>query len=140
MSSVGIDANTGRVLIGWPHIVQSIGKVLMTETGSRVERRDYGSGVPALIDTPMTRENVVDFIMAVAEALEPRVVNGMWYGEPRVQLLNVRPHGTADGELLLFLDLIEIPNGHLGDFTPANRREQVFVVDGYPGTNSSLTQ
>ena len=35
------------------HIKQSIADILLTPIGSRIQRRDYGSRIPELIDRPM---------------------------------------------------------------------------------------
>ena len=35
------------------HIKQSIADILLTPIGSRIQRRDYGSRMPELIDRPM---------------------------------------------------------------------------------------
>ena len=120
MSSIGIDAETGRVLYGWAHVVQSIRKILTTEIGERVHRRWFGSGIPSKIDRPQNLENIVDIYMDVAEALEPRLVEGHQAGEPRFALRIVRAQPGPDGHLTLTLYGTYYPRGHLGDFSVAD--------------------
>ncbi len=117
MASVGIDANTGKLLVGWPHVVQSIGKLLTTSIGSRVERRDFGSLIPSMIDRPQNQDAIVNFIMATAEALEPRLVRGRWYGEPRFHLTRAQIGADVPATVTLLLSGDYIPNGHKGDFS-----------------------
>lgn len=72
----GMNASTGRALSGIEHICQSIGKILTTPLGTRVERRDFGSELPDLIDAPNNAATRVRLYAATATALmrlEPRV-------------------------------------------------------------------
>lgn len=39
----GIDAATGKVLVGWPHCAQSVLTILTTMLGERAMRLDFGS-------------------------------------------------------------------------------------------------
>ena len=48
----GINAHTGQALSGIDHLRQSIRDILTTRIGTRVMRRDYGSRLPTLVDTP----------------------------------------------------------------------------------------
>jgi phage baseplate assembly protein W len=116
VSRIGVGPS-GEILTGLDHVIDCVGTILSTEIGSRVQRRDFGSDIPALIDRPQNSETLVDFIMAVAEALEPRRVRGRWYGEPGFRLewcgIDVATPGTV--ELMVSGDYL--PRGHLGDLT-----------------------
>ncbi len=79
------------------HLVQSVGDILSTATGTRVMRREYGSDVPKLIDAPVNSETVVDVFQAVAEALD------RW--EPRFWLRRVEILSAAAGHLSLVLTI-----------------------------------
>ena len=114
--SLGMDARTGKTIIGWDHVVQSIDILLSTELGSRVQRRDYGSVLVRLLDAPQNQESIVDFYMAIAEALEPRLVNGNWYGEPRFHLTQVSMQADSPGKLVMTLTGNYFPNGHKNDY------------------------
>lgn len=73
---VGMNANTGRAISGTAHLAQSIGDILSTRVGTRVERRQYGSNVPDYIDAPMTAVQRTRMYGAAAAALlrwEPRL-------------------------------------------------------------------
>ena len=72
----GMDRQTGRAISGTAHLAQSIGDILTTRIGTRVERRAYGSAVPDYIDAPMTAVQRTRAYGAAAAALlrwEPRL-------------------------------------------------------------------
>lgn len=72
----GMNRHTGKLLTGDAHLAQSVGDILATAIGSRVMRRDYGSALPALIDTPLNTGGLARQYAASAGALrawEPRI-------------------------------------------------------------------
>lgn len=77
----GMDRNTGTSIDLWGHILQSIGDILTTRIGTRVERRFYGSELPGLVDRPANPDSILDVYVATAGALE------QW--EPRVTLRKI---------------------------------------------------
>lgn len=78
----GMNAQTGRAISGLEHLYQSIAKILTTPLGSRVERRDFGSELPDLVDAPGNDATKVRLYSATATALMRQ--------EPRVKLTRVR--------------------------------------------------
>lgn len=93
----GISVSSGKDLDGINHLKQSIRDILTTRKGTRVMRRDYGSDVPSLLDSPMSRQNIGAIYAATAEALDK------W--EPRLRLNQVFVSKvTKEGELTLALD------------------------------------
>ena len=48
-----MSAQTGRLLPLSDHVRQSIANILFTRIGSRVQREEYGSLIPELIDQPL---------------------------------------------------------------------------------------
>lgn len=109
----GINANTGKSLIGLDHLRQSIRDILTTPIGSRVMRRDYGSRLYQLVDAPLNVATNLDIYTATAEALlrwESR------FTVSRVQTASASPGAmtvTLEGEYLptgenLTLDGIEV--------------------------------
>lgn len=99
---VGMDRETGRSLSGTAHLAQSIGDILSTRIGSRVERRDYGSKVPDYIDMPMTTVHRTKMYGAAALALltwEPRLKLA------RVQLLQDDTGAGLQGRHVFAVDL-----------------------------------
>lgn len=122
MSSLGIDAETGALLSGWDHVKQSLARLVTTEIGTRVERRDYGSDIPPLIDRPQNTETALDYFMAVAEAIYPRRINDTWYGEPRFITRRIYLDMGTPGSVTLAVDGDYYPRGHMGDFSRAERK------------------
>lgn len=93
----GLNAKTGGALTDVEHIRQSITKILITPIGSRIQRREFGSELPNLIDKPLngiTRMRVMAAsVMAISQ----------W--EPRVELTNVMLEiGTGEKTGALILD------------------------------------
>jgi phage baseplate assembly protein W len=127
--SVGVCGKTGKVLLGWKHTVASIHVTLSTELATRIERRDFGSVVPRLIDEPGNEETRINFIMGVAEALEPRRVRNVWYGEPRFRLIETRVDLSIPGKAQLFMPGEYFPRGHLGDFSNPSPREVFYSLN-----------
>jgi hypothetical protein len=128
MARVGLDARTGRLLYGWDHCVQSIGKILTTELGSRVLRRGFGSRLPTLIDRPQTEEVIIDFFIATADALQPRIVEGHQYGEPGFILLRSSLDAGTQSRLILLLGGVFFEHGHLGDYSNPSEQEVAYSV------------
>jgi uncharacterized protein len=119
----GVDANTGKILDGWDHTVQSIGVCLTTALGTRVMRRDFGADLEPMIDRPLNAETMVDIIISVAEAIEPRVVGRSLYGEPRFDLRRIRfLEASGEGRLQIMLEGIYYPRGHLNDYSAVEQR------------------
>ncbi|MGW8202630.1 GPW/gp25 family protein [Sphingomonas sp. VDB2] len=65
----GMARQSGATLDGVDHIIQSVSDILSTPIGTVVGLREYGSLVPALIDQPMTRPNLLRIFAASATAL-----------------------------------------------------------------------
>lgn len=119
--SIGINRYTGKVLVDWDHVKQSIEDILATRVLTRVMRREYGSNVPKLIDAPMNDYSLLMFYVATAEALD------RW--EPRFKLLEVYfVDVSAGGNTSLRLVGDYLPRGHLGDTTPANAANLVIDI------------
>ncbi len=123
MTSVGIDRATGAVLVGWPHVAQSIVNIVTTELGERVQRRDFGSNVPGLIDRPQNQETMLEFFIAVAEALEPRQMANSIYGEPRFQVEQILVDVETPGKMIVAMTGIYLPEGHKGRISGAQRQQ-----------------
>lgn len=105
----GLNRITGQLLDGWPHVEQSINVLITTALGSRVERRNIGSRLPRLVDSPISAATVVDFYAATAGVIDK------W--EPRFKLVRVRMDEAVKGHLTIAAEGIYFPRGHLGDFS-----------------------
>lgn len=71
-----MDARTGKRIEAGDHLAQSAADILTTPIGSRIERRDYGSLIPELIDQPLNGITKLRLYGAAATALlrwEPRL-------------------------------------------------------------------
>lgn len=78
----GMDENTGKLIGGEEHLMQSIRRIIMTPIGTHPYQRDFGSLVPELVDKPMTEETALQINTAIIEAL--------YKWEPRIQTVEVR--------------------------------------------------
>lgn len=104
---IGMNAFTGKPLSGVDHLKQSVSDILSTRIGTRVMRRQYGSDLPSLVDSPMNEALKLELFSAAAEALtkwEPRFkLDGMTVAEITDQgRLVVDLHGVnlVDGKLI----------------------------------------
>lgn len=88
---VGMDRWTGAPLRGLAHLKQSIGDILGTRRGTRRERPEYGSDIPAMVDLPITRGWI-----SSAQAEAARAI-GRW--EPRIKLDRVAALAVVDGRV-----------------------------------------
>lgn len=74
--SGGMSAKTGRMISEDEHIWQSVRDILTTPIVTRIERREYGSIIPELIDQPGTPANRMRLMSASIMAIirwEPRL-------------------------------------------------------------------
>lgn len=128
--SIGMDAETGRVLAGWEHVVQSIKDILSTNFGERIMREWYGSFVPALLGSQLNNREALRFFAALTSALE------QW--EPRYRIVRIVPMAVQrDGVLRLQIEGEFRPRALFGDLTPDSTRRLVLmpglrgvIVDG----------
>ena len=108
--TTGLNQYDGNLLSNEAHLRQSITDILTTPLGSRVLRRNYGSRLYELIDTPITRQTAIEFTVATADALlrwEPRI------RVLRVQVVDVKPGQvslTIDAEVQLTQEQIRLEN------------------------------
>lgn len=126
----GIDRNTGKLLAGWPHVVQSLHVLFTTSFGSRVMRRYFGSQVPQLLGNNLVPSTITRFLAAVITAIE------LW--EPRFRVVKVdidatrnTPESLRLGRLAMTVRGEYRPRALEGDFTPA--RGEYFLTVGLSG-------
>lgn len=111
---IGIDANTGAAIEGEAHLAQSIARILTTPLGSRVQRRDFGSLLPELIDQPFNATTRTQLYGATASALS------RW--ESRLELTRVSlAAGEHAGAFVLTLE------GQRTDVAPANAHTRLSI-------------
>ena len=69
-----MDAATGRLLPLHQHLAQSVRNILFTRIGTRVQREEYGSLLPLLIDMPLNEITLLRCASATVMALpSPRL-------------------------------------------------------------------
>ncbi|ODC01200.1 hypothetical protein A3197_01570 [Candidatus Thiodiazotropha endoloripes] len=100
---LGLNQTDGSPLSGVDHLRQSIRNILTTPLGTRVMRRDFGSRIFELIDSPLDGQTQVSLIAATAEALD------RW--EPRFNLSHVSVSSGEAGGVVLDLVGTYIPEG-----------------------------
>lgn len=99
-----MDRETGKALTEEAHIRQSIPEILFTPKGSRVERRDFGSDLPLLIDRPWSRTLALQLAAATVMALM------RW--EPRIAVTSASISApTLDGRTNLDLEAVRLSAG-----------------------------
>ena len=89
MHATGMSRNDGTLLTNDEHLRQSIHDILTTPLGTRLMRREYGSLLPFLIDSPANDATRLRLMAATATALI------RW--EPRIKVSKVTLTIIADG-------------------------------------------
>lgn len=89
----GISNITSAQLAKRAHIAQSVHDILTTPVGSRIKRRDYGSHIFDLIDSPVNQTGAAQIIAATADAIE------RW--EPRIDLISASIVPSASGKAVI---------------------------------------
>lgn len=120
----GIDRYTGKTIVGWPHVVQSVEVIFSTQIGERVMVREFGAGHPVLLGRAMTPDNVLRFFTLIVVALE------LW--EPRFKITRVLPQPESAeqarlGRMSFVIEGEYRPRAHLGDPTPEDVGRRIAV-------------
>lgn len=116
----GMNAETGRLLTGWDHCVQSIATVLTTRVGTRLMRRAFGSAALDLQDRNATPQRIMQIYVAVAAALK------RWEPGFRLQSIKLTQAG-GDGVFAFEISGAFFPRGHLGDYSVSEARSAVLA-------------
>lgn len=105
----GLCKHTGTLLIGWPHAVQSVGRIITTLKTEMVMLLDFGSDVIRLIGKNIHQGTVLKIYMETVVAIhkyEPEV------RIHRVQLIKLERTGTLGLKFLCTY----YPEGRLGNY------------------------
>jgi phage baseplate assembly protein W len=128
---VGINRKTGQLLIGWPHVEQSILVLFETRFHERILRQWEGSFVPHLLGRNAVESVITRFFWAMATGID------LWEPCYRVRRVHIaRTDGSTfeQTEVLTSVDTLRrgeasfqilgdyMPRGHLGDKTVESRR------------------
>ena len=81
MNTGGLNRETGKLLGGWPHVVQSLRVIFTTRIGSLVMCRLFGSAVPGLLGKNLEPSTIARFYAAIIIAVE------LW--EPRFRVRRI---------------------------------------------------
>jgi phage baseplate assembly protein W len=132
---VGVDDKTGKLIVGWKHVIQSIAKILVTKYHERVLRRWVGCLVPFLLGDSATPYAITRFYGAIITAID------LW--EPNYRVQRVRLQNRSDGTSLTSAEELRRgvltqkqegvyrPRAHVGDTTPEARRAIGLIGRGY---------
>lgn len=122
--SFGINAETGSSIAGWPHVVQSLRDVFLTNFGRRLMREWYGSLVPQALGRNINRAEMLPVVASITSAVE------QW--EPRflVHDVVIDGEGARSGALKIELRGRFRPRALLGDMTESGDRSLSVVVTG----------
>ena len=113
--SAGFDAQSGRWITGWDHVVQSLQDIFTTAFGARVMREWYGSLVPQALGRPIARGTLLPVLASITSAIE------QW--EPRFRVISVETGGDLRaGRVALTLLGDYRPRALLGDTTAQGQR------------------
>lgn len=109
--SVGLDRETGSIITGWDHVVQSLQDIFLTNFGERTMREWYGSNVPVLLgQRNIVPKEIIDYFAELLAPIE------QW--EPRFRVTQIVPvKVTRDGQFHFYLDGEYRPRATFGDFT-----------------------
>lgn len=138
---VGMDRSTGKMLIGWPHVVQSMQVIFATRYHQRVLRRWVGSFVPHMLGESFVERIVMRFFWAISMALD------LWEPDYRIRTVSimagnhvvspglnptipVAAEQVALGKFSFSMQGSYRPRAHLGDLTPEPTRTAAFVGRG----------
>lgn len=114
--SVGIDAETGKMLTGFAHVVQSINTIFTTAFGERVMREWVGSLVPNLLGRNMTSREIVPYFASIVATIEQF--------EPRFRVTKITPLSVSrEGVFRFQIDGVYRPRALQGDFTVEGARK-----------------
>ncbi|CAI2121141.1 Gene 25-like lysozyme [Serratia fonticola] len=92
MMYLGMNRSNGQTISEIDHIRQSVSDILITPTGSRIMRREYGSQLSSLIDQPQNPALTLQIMAAIYGAVL------RW--ENRITLTAVSISADADGKMI----------------------------------------
>jgi hypothetical protein len=125
----GVDAQTGRALGGFPHVIQTVGFIFSTPRGSRVRRRSLGTFVPNLFGQSLNEQTIQSYRIAVCCGItlyEKRLLI------VRTQILRAdnTPEKLRAGEFAFGIKALYRPRALLGDYTVEPGERTIYIGQG----------
>lgn len=135
----GIDRYTGKMIEGWPNVLQKLLRLWTTPIGSRFMRRTVGSAIPAMLGRDLSAATILRFKTALIVACE------LW--EPRFAIMRIgsdydenNPEKMRSGGLHLDIEGEYRPRGHLGDTTSDVMQRNIVITRRSDGGLETLGQ
>lgn len=121
----GVDAETGMLLTGWDHCLQSLRKCIRTRFRSRIMHRHIGSRQPEMQDQNAHPDTIFEVYRTVADAINDPDEGEPGYNLQAIELLR----GGRDGRFVFLLDGEYFPRGHLRDYSVREQRSAQVGVE-----------
>ena len=133
---VGMDRRTGKMLVGWDHVQQSLEMLFATPYHQRILRQWVGSFVPALLGENITQPTITRFWWAIIAAVD------LWEPDYSIKQIFMQSVGATILSNPTSVDGIRkgtvsfayqgqyYPRGHLGDRTPDTLRSSLLTGRG----------
>lgn len=118
----GMDDKTGKLLVGWPYVVQCIQQIMTLGFFERVMRPHVGSNASRLIGELANPRNALRFKVAVALAITLFVPN---FAIRRIEWVSIDRTGRAGWSI----DGIYYPRRHRGDLTGGEFKNLAHSID-----------
>lgn len=125
---IGVDRRTGKMMVGWDHVEQSLRLIFATPFHTRVMRYWVGSFVPHILGDVTTVRVIARFYWAIATAID------LWEPNYRINQVDITSSAAGPGFVQNSAEELRLghfqvrhygtyrPRGHLGDPTPEQRR------------------
>lgn len=135
----GVDRYTGKLLQSWEHVEQSMELIFATPFHQRVLRRWVGSFVPLILGESGVSRIITRFFWAIVTSID------LWEPDYRIKqtylmgeaIENWSPSMGTDinglfrqGQVIFRTEGVWYPRGHLGDYTPFERKLSGLVSRG----------
>ena len=129
----GIDENTGQLLRGWPHCVQTMRKIFRARINGQVHPgRHLGSGVPDIQDGNATPNTLMELYIKIAEALEDPQDGELGFVLETIEMIEGQADNRA-GKFQFEFNGIFFPFGHIGDFSIQERAQFLVPIKDITG-------
>lgn len=105
IAALGMNPDTGLTLTGLDHIRMSLRKILTTPVGSCVERREFGSMLPDMVDQPLNDVGILQAVAASAQAITK------WETRIALKTLQLNQDATSPTTLTIEMEATVVDSG-----------------------------